>query len=142
MSNSVEIIWHKKQCPICKQPTGPESNCHKIKLSINNDDDENGNSEYNFVSKTIDINNQLYPIFSDQCYFKKYNEYILELNKPISAILVTHLKHVDGVERIDVESKYQMIIAIGNVFDEEEVKASIKYTIESVFNESEEQYNE
>ena len=123
-----EILWEKKQCPFCREPTGSSSNCFKPEFEKDKDDDI-------FVTKTMEMGGEIYSLFSKQCYFRKNNEFIVYVNFPISAPLCMILGAIEGVEKIKVITAYRMSIIIAEQFEEMVVVQTINKEYRSFINE-------
>jgi hypothetical protein len=122
---SPELRWIKQQCPLCREPTGPDSQCHKLGGSIVDEMDPDSSMGLSALGKSIEVNGQVVPIYSEQCMFRRYNNYIIETNFPLSKPLVEVIANTEGVEQFIVETKYRGIITIGNQFEERMVKVKV-----------------
>ena len=115
-----EIHWEKTLCPICSYPTGKESKCDQIE-----EVGQHGLPEGSVVSKTIEIEGNVYPIMSKQCYFKQYNSFNINTNYPISSPLTRAISEVEGVERFTIKSPYRATLVIAEYFDDITVKKNV-----------------
>ena len=120
-SKEPEIRWEKRLCPICHEPMGEKSQCNIIEDSVElvNSNEEGGHS------KTIDINGELFPVFSKQCYYRKMNEFWIFTNYPISVPMLNMLASIEGVDNIVARSPYKCSIVVADQFDESIVKNSL-----------------
>ena len=116
-----EIRWERRLCPVCHEPMGESSQCFNIdnQAEIMNTDGDGG------PSKTIDVNGELFPIFSKQCFYRKTNEYWVVLNYPLSVPLVNTMSSVEGVDAVIVRSPYKCSIVIADQFEDAIVKTLI-----------------
>lgn len=128
-SKKPEILWEKKQCPVCGEPTGSSSNCFQPKFEKNKEEEDL------FVAKTIEIEGEVHGLFSKQCYFRKNNEFIAYTNFPISAPMCLILGAIEGVEKIKVVTVYRMSIIIAEQFDETTVIQSINKEYRTFINQ-------
>lgn len=60
---------------------------------------------------------------------RHYNFWIMETNFNISKSVVKTLNSMDGVETLDIFTRYRARIAIGRLFDTEEIKDAIDATL-------------
>jgi len=130
-SKEPEIRWEKKICPICHGPTGESGNCHSKEINadvLNSIDDP-------LETKTIDVNGELFPIFSKQCYYRKKNDYLVFANYPISNALATTLGSVDGIDNIILRSPYRMDVTIADQFEWVQVKNIFNKSYRDFINE-------
>ena len=120
-SKEPEIRWERRICPVCHEPMGESSQCFSLENPVeimNNEADGAG-------SKTIDVNGELFPVFSKQCYYRKTNEYWVFTNYPISVPLINSLAAVEGVDTVIVRSPYKCSIIIADQFEDSVVRASV-----------------
>lgn len=116
-----EIRWEKRLCPICHESTGENSQCFNMDspVGIVNNDGDGGSS------KTIEVNGELFPVFSKQCYYRKSNEFWVMTNYPISIPLVNVLSAIEGIDSIVIRSAYKCSVVIADQFDDIIVKNAI-----------------
>lgn len=120
-SKEPEIRWEKKICPVCHEPTGEASSCYNFDRAV---DIVNSNLD-EAESKTIEVNGELYPIFSQQCYYRKNNDYWVVFNYPVSAALANIIAETEGIEVMVIRSAYKLTITIGDQFDDGVVRAHV-----------------
>lgn len=130
-SKEPEIRWEKKQCPICHGPTGDSSSCYNFSPNA----EMISSREELLESKTIEVNGELFPIYSKQCYFRKSNSYLVYANYVMSAPLTTVLASIDGVDAITVRTVYSIEILIADQFDDNEVKLAFNQAYRDFINE-------
>lgn len=116
-----EIRWEKKICPICHEPTGESSACYNLDRPV----DIVNSSMEEAETKTIEVNGELFPVFSQQCYYRKTNDYWVVFNFPVSNALVSCLAEIEGVETIIVRSVYKITLTIGDQFDDAQVRSAV-----------------
>jgi hypothetical protein len=116
-----EIRWEKKICPICREPTGESSMCYNM---LDRSGDMIGGPE-EIEAKTVEVNGELFPLFSQQCYYRTNNDYWVFFNYPVSIALVNVIAEIEGVESVIVRSPYKITVTIGEQFDDTQVRASI-----------------
>lgn len=123
-------------CPICHNPTGPLSTCNKIQdidMNVIGEEDETTDSPLlelskKIFNKTLEWQGQIVPIFNDQCIFRRYNNYYIQTNFPISKPLSLIIGHTEGVEQFFIDTKYRGVITIGGQFDDAEVQKRVTET--------------
>ena len=125
-----ELKWTKQLCPICREPTGPDSQCYKKQVEEITESDFNQDlgsiSQNNLQThKTIEYGGHLTPIFSEQCVFRRFNTFLIEFNYPLSKLLAIAISNCEGVEQFAIETKYRGVLTIGNQFEQKEVKAEV-----------------
>jgi hypothetical protein len=76
-------------------------------------------------AKTVEVNGELFPLFSQQCYYRTNNDYWVFFNYPVSIALVNVIAEIEGVESVIVRSPYKITVTIGEQFDDTQVRASI-----------------
>tara|TARA_R100000479_G_scaffold30479_1_gene12220 strand:- start:213 stop:656 length:444 start_codon:yes stop_codon:yes gene_type:complete len=142
MKTSVKNVdWSKKPsiriekvlCPICSKPTGPDSNCYS--MEIDRDSKNQNQEEEKFMLKTIEINGEMCPIMSPQCYYRANNDYYGYVNYPISAPLIDQLSSIDGLEKIIVKSAYKFRFTIADQFRDALILDAVKKEFHDVINE-------
>jgi hypothetical protein len=116
-----EINWEKTLCPLCDKATGGNSKCEEINVESFGPSGPEGS----IMSKTIEIEGNIYPVFSKQCYFKQYNSYSINTNFPLSSPLAKVICEIEGVERFTIKSPYRATIIIAEQFDDMIVKKNV-----------------
>ena len=125
-----EIRWEKRLCPICNEPSGEKSNCFKIETDV----DVINSQDESTTPRTLEVNGELYPVFSKQCYFRKNNEFWFYTNYPISMPMVTVISSVEGVETLVIRTPYKASVVIADQFDEIVVKNEVNRKYRSFIN--------
>lgn len=99
------IRWSREICLYCHQPTGPDSGCENIQ----------------------EENNLLCPpgTFSIACPGKAGNGWIVDINFPVSRLLLARLEKVAGVAAIVPLDPYKFKVIIANLHDEAKVKQDL-----------------
>lgn len=118
-----EISWEKKICGLCKQPSGNESRC--FEMSSDDDGDIYQENEGK-IKNAIERNDEVFPVFHEQCYFRKRNQYIVEFNYPLSESLIGLFSTVPGIEEISCIEPYRMIVTIANRFNDSKVRSQLE----------------
>jgi hypothetical protein len=119
-SKEPEIRWEKRLCPVCNEPMGESSQCYNIDTSV-----EVVNGEEEHSAKTIEVNGELFPIFSKQCFYRKTNEFWVHTNYPISVPLANSIGSIEGVDSMVIRSPYKCSIVIAEQFDEVIVRTAV-----------------
>jgi hypothetical protein len=110
-----QITWTKVLCPVCNQPTGPQSECYK--------NPPKNIPEHKRKIKHISLG--LLPIFSKNCVFRNDNMWQADINYPVSQVLLKKIKEISGIEKINPIKSYAFQISVGKLFDEKSVKQEV-----------------
>mgnify|MGYP001230506131 CR=1 FL=1 len=135
-SKPPELRWEKCLCPVCGQPTGPQSRCFDIDPEVSKDDPDRS------LLKTIENNGEILPIFSIQCAFRKQNDYYFFTNYPLGHPLVTEISSVHGLERLVINSPYKGKITIADQFEDKDIRSRIEVVYQDYINSLREKENE
>ena len=108
-SKDPEILWDKVLCPVCSQPTGPESDCYNLSPK----------------PKTLNHSTGILPIFSKNCAFRADNLWRATLNYDLSNVLYDKLIHLEGVKKINPLDRYSFQVSISRLSNEIKVKQEI-----------------
>lgn len=109
------VSWQKVLCPVCSEPTGPKSKCYE------NPPKDMPEHKRKLVSKTSGI----MPIYSRSCAFRQNNLWSASINYPISDPLISRLRTIPGVDGIIPVKIHTFQVAIGDLFEEKNVKQCI-----------------
>lgn len=113
-SKEPEIRWTKVMCPVCNEPTGPSSECYKIKTDVPKHQRSMSHPQLGIL-----------PVFSENCAFRQNNLWEADLNYPVSSDLLDVIDKVSGVDNVVATKAYTFQIAIGKLFDEKRVKKMV-----------------
>lgn len=122
-----EIFWSKVLCPMCGQPSGPESECYK-------------NPPANIPPhkrKIIHNNLGVLPIYSTDCVFRQDNLWQATINYPFSEPLCKTLSQIDGLEKIYPIKQYTFQVSIARMFNAKDVKREINSAYRNFIKEME-----
>jgi hypothetical protein len=124
------LTWEKRVCPMCGQNTGPNSKCGNSMVDADEADDASMDMGISFnnalpITNMPEFNSGAMPLFGDQCAFKLYNSYIIETNTPLTIQMGQGITEINGVEQLQILSKYKAILTIGRNFDEQDVKQQV-----------------
>lgn len=113
-ANDPVIQFTRVACPFCKQPTGTDSKCENLE----------GSDEIILTPAGTPLE-----LYSTSCYYKRNIRYIVEVNYPVSELLLQRLQGVAGLNGIYARQVYSFTIDIVPLFDE----SAVKRTISTVF---------
>lgn len=120
------LIWTRGTCPVCNNPTGPESKCYELppaqKLKLH---------QRNIVHPKAGI----LPVFTQNCAFREEETWKAEINYPFSEPLLNRLSLIVGVERIFPLKPYSFQVSIGRLFDSEEVRKEVVHEYKAFIKE-------
>lgn len=122
-----EIKFIKKKCPICRQPTGPDSRCYELDLTDEyQEDSDNSNFDIKLSVRTLEIDGAVESILSEQCFFRRHKMFFMYTNIPISQPMCLVLGRVEGIEKLNIFSPYRAEIVIGEQFDDSQILMNIE----------------
>jgi hypothetical protein len=115
------ISWTKVFCPICSAPSGSKSECYK-------------NPPKN-QPKIISQNGLPLPLYSTNCAFRSDNLWEIDVNYPVSEILLDKINDIQGIDRAFPTKKYTFQIVIAKNFEEKVVKNRVNEVFKTFIKE-------
>ncbi len=131
MSKRNKVLWEKWLDPFDTSNNKSEPD----------DDDDDEKSDYEaleeeryeghgpIVGKFLASQFGVLPINENFSPSKLFNFWVCHTNFTITKPIMQSLNAIDGVEGLQIVSRYRFRIAIGRLFDEEEVKDNIRYAL-------------
>ena len=135
------ITFEKVYCDFCREPTGSESKCNKMKNGINpflqQPNQEDGSFALDENHSVMISGGQGVPlsIFSNSCLFRRYNLWRAFINYPFTMPLAQHLSKVEGLESVIPIGKYSFQFVVGRVFSQDNVKKDISIKFKTFIKE-------
>lgn len=106
------------------------------------DDDDSIEEEDSYSEKEVGPNFQIARILTGGTenpfvQLKTFNFWTAHTNFRLNRELITLVSDVDGVETVDVISRYRFHISVGHTFDENQVKKAVYATLYEALNTNE-----
>lgn len=122
MANDPQIIWEKWTDPfgISGDPSMPD---------YNYDYDENNDQQVVHKNHVLITNMGIIPYNESTDCSKIFNFWIGHTNFNISNYIVTLIQNIDGVETLDIFTRYRFRVAFGKAFVDRDVMNNINNTL-------------